>query len=190
MALFYDWLGSKKSQGIRLAVMDMWKLFRNATAQRAPKAAIYSTSSTSCGTWARLSMPCARASKRASPAASGATSRAEVHAALAPGEPVAERPAGARGAGQSQQAARCGLHAEGVLRTALRLSARSLGAEVLRQLERQRQVAAPEELPEVRRHDRPPLERHRAHCRREQGLLIFCILLLRSSSPSEKTPLM
>ncbi|MGH8632969.1 MAG: transposase, partial [Burkholderiales bacterium] len=25
MALFYDWLGEKKTQGIRLAVMDMWK---------------------------------------------------------------------------------------------------------------------------------------------------------------------
>jgi len=40
MALFYDWLGPKKSQGVRLAVMDMWKPFRNATAARAPKAAI------------------------------------------------------------------------------------------------------------------------------------------------------
>jgi len=40
MAAFYDWLGPKKSQGIRLAVMDMWKPFRNVTAQRAPQAAI------------------------------------------------------------------------------------------------------------------------------------------------------
>lgn len=40
MALFYDWLGPKKSQGIRLAVMDMWKPFRKVTAARAPKAAI------------------------------------------------------------------------------------------------------------------------------------------------------
>jgi len=40
MALFYDWLGSKKSGKIRLAVMDMWKPFRNATQQRAPQAAI------------------------------------------------------------------------------------------------------------------------------------------------------
>ena len=36
MAQFYDWLGPKKSRGIRLAVMDMWKPFRNATAERAP----------------------------------------------------------------------------------------------------------------------------------------------------------
>ena len=40
MAQFYDWLGPKKSQGIRLAVMDMWKPFRNATHKRAPQAAI------------------------------------------------------------------------------------------------------------------------------------------------------
>jgi transposase len=40
MAQFYDWLGDKKSRGIRLAVMDMWKPFRNASLARAPQAAI------------------------------------------------------------------------------------------------------------------------------------------------------
>jgi transposase len=40
MAQFYDWLGEKKSRGIRLAVMDMWKPFRNATVARAPQATI------------------------------------------------------------------------------------------------------------------------------------------------------
>jgi transposase len=40
MAAFYDWLGPKKSEGIRLALMDMWKPFRKVTAARAPKAAI------------------------------------------------------------------------------------------------------------------------------------------------------
>ena len=40
MALFYDWLGEKKSQGVRLAVMDMWQPFRNVTVARAPQAAI------------------------------------------------------------------------------------------------------------------------------------------------------
>jgi transposase len=40
MALFYDWLGEKKSRGIRLAVMDMWKPFRNTARERAPQAAI------------------------------------------------------------------------------------------------------------------------------------------------------
>ena len=40
MALFYDWLGEKKTKGLRLAVMDMWKPFRNVTNERAPQAAI------------------------------------------------------------------------------------------------------------------------------------------------------
>jgi transposase len=39
-AQFYAWLGKKKSAGIRLAVMDMWKPFRVATVAHAPKAAI------------------------------------------------------------------------------------------------------------------------------------------------------
>ena len=37
---FYQWLGSKKSQKIKLAVMDMWTAFRNSTANNAPQAGI------------------------------------------------------------------------------------------------------------------------------------------------------
>jgi transposase len=40
MAEFYAWLGPTKTRGIRLAVMDMWKPFRNATQASAPQAAI------------------------------------------------------------------------------------------------------------------------------------------------------
>jgi transposase len=40
MAMCYAWLGQKKSAHIRLAVMDMWKPFRNATNTHAPQAAI------------------------------------------------------------------------------------------------------------------------------------------------------
>jgi transposase len=40
MGEFYAWLGPKKSSRIRLAVMDMWKPFRLATAAHAPQAAI------------------------------------------------------------------------------------------------------------------------------------------------------
>ena len=40
MVAFYDWLGLKKSRKIKLAVMDMWKPFRNATKDKAPQAAI------------------------------------------------------------------------------------------------------------------------------------------------------
>lgn len=37
---FYRFLGEKKAKRIRLAVMDMWKAFRNSTARNAPQAAI------------------------------------------------------------------------------------------------------------------------------------------------------
>ena len=39
---FFKWLGPRKNQGIRLAVMDMWKAFRNSTlkADHAPRANI------------------------------------------------------------------------------------------------------------------------------------------------------
>ena len=42
MDLFYAWLGPVKSKGIRLAVMDMWKAFRNSTLKpdHAPHASI------------------------------------------------------------------------------------------------------------------------------------------------------
>lgn len=37
---FFAWLGPRKSARIRLAVMDMWKAFRNATTRHAPQAKI------------------------------------------------------------------------------------------------------------------------------------------------------
>jgi len=37
---FYAWLGPQKSAKIQLAVMDMWKPFRNSTARNAPQAAV------------------------------------------------------------------------------------------------------------------------------------------------------
>jgi len=40
MRQFYDWLGENKAKRIRLAVMDMWKPFRNVTNEKAPQAAI------------------------------------------------------------------------------------------------------------------------------------------------------
>jgi transposase len=40
MNLFFEWLGEKKSRKIRLAVMDMWKPFRNACASHAPGTAM------------------------------------------------------------------------------------------------------------------------------------------------------
>jgi transposase len=40
MDAFYQWLGLRKSQGIKVAVMDMWKPFMNATKTHAPQAAV------------------------------------------------------------------------------------------------------------------------------------------------------
>src|SRR5260370_25863043 len=40
MDQFYRFLGQKKAKRLRLAVMDMWKAFRNSTHQHAPQAAI------------------------------------------------------------------------------------------------------------------------------------------------------
>ena len=40
MNLFYQWLGFKKTEHIRLAVMDMWKAFEKSTRHCAPQAAI------------------------------------------------------------------------------------------------------------------------------------------------------
>lgn len=40
MNQFFEALGEKKARRIRLAVMDMWKPFRNATRKKAPQAAI------------------------------------------------------------------------------------------------------------------------------------------------------
>lgn len=37
---FYRFLGEKKAKRVRLAVMDMWKAFRNSTSRNAPQAAI------------------------------------------------------------------------------------------------------------------------------------------------------
>jgi transposase len=40
MDLFFTWLGPKKTKGIQLAVMDMWKAFHNSTRKHAPQSAI------------------------------------------------------------------------------------------------------------------------------------------------------
>jgi transposase len=40
MDAFFTWLGPEKSGRIRLAVMDMWKPFRNSTRRHAPQASI------------------------------------------------------------------------------------------------------------------------------------------------------
>lgn len=40
MDMFYAWLGADKAKGIELAVMDMWKAFRNSLGKNAPQAKV------------------------------------------------------------------------------------------------------------------------------------------------------
>ena len=92
MAMFYEQLGQKKSRGIRLAVMDMWKPFRNATNEHAPQAAILFDKF-------HVMRHLGKALDEVRKSEYSATQRpgsklhqgAEVHAAFAPGEPDSGR---------------------------------------------------------------------------------------------------
>jgi len=53
MGQFYEWLGTRKSERIRPAVMDMWRPFRNATHSHAPQPAIIFGKFHIMATWAR-----------------------------------------------------------------------------------------------------------------------------------------
>ena len=161
MAQFYAWLGARKSARIRLAVMDMWKPFRTATQAHAPQAAILfdkfhvmrhlgeALDTVRKSEYARLSGRDRRYIK------------AEIHVAVAPGEPHAGWQEGVEDIAGGQQAAQHGLPVEGELRAAVELRARGLGTALLRELAREPDVAAAEAVREVRRHDRPSLGRYR-----------------------------
>ena len=88
MALFYEWLGEKKSRGIRLAVMDMWKPFRNVTERARPAGGDpvrQVPHHASPGRGARQgAQGRVRATQRPGPQLHQGP---EVHAAVAPGEP-------------------------------------------------------------------------------------------------------
>ncbi len=172
MAQFYAWLGPKKTSKIRLIVMDMWKPFRNVARDKAPQAAILfdkfhimrhlgeALDKVRKAEYARLRGKDRRFIKGP-----------EVHAAVAPRQSDAGRQALAHAAAGCQQAAEHRLSAEGGVRPALGLPARGLGAALLRQLARQPQMAAAQALRAFRRHDRPPLGRHRRLLQAgEQGL--------------------
>ena len=171
MAQFYDWLGEKKSRGIRLAVMDMWKPFRNAN-ERAPQAAILfdkfhimrhlgeALDEVRKSEYARLSGK-----------GSALHQGPEVHAALAPREPDAGR----RKALKTLLAANKRLNTAYLLKESFGqlwdYERERLGAALLRELAREPEVAAPRTLREVRRDDRSALGWHRRLLQaREQGL--------------------
>ena len=136
--------GRKKSRSIRLAVMDMWKPFRNVTQARAPQAAILFDKFHVMRHLGEA-LDEVRKSEYAPAQRQGSTLHQgpEVHAAFAPREPHAGRPPGTQDAAGGQQALEHGLPAQGVLRSALGLRARGLGAALLRELAREPEVAAP-----------------------------------------------
>jgi transposase len=142
MAKFYEWLEEKKSRGIRLTVMDMWKPFRNVTHTHAPQAAILFDK---FHIMRHLGKALDKV-RKSEYAAFGQTAPlhqgAEVHTALAPGEPHPGGPAGVEDAAGSQQTAEHRLCAQGVFRSALELRARGLGAALLRELAGGSEMAA------------------------------------------------
>jgi transposase len=54
---FYRFLGEKPAKRIRLAVMDMWRPFRNSTESNAPQAAILTSSNISARRSTRFVRP-------------------------------------------------------------------------------------------------------------------------------------
>ena len=142
MGEFYARLGKKKSARIRLAVMDMWKPFRLATAAHAPQAAILfdkfhvmrHLGEALDQVRKRIWAPCgARSALHQGP---------EIHIAVAQGESHARWQEGLEDVAFGQQAAQHRLCPQGEFRTIVELRARGLGATLLRELARQPQVAA------------------------------------------------
>ena len=126
MSLFYGWLGQKKTKGIRLAVMDMWKPFRNATAAHAPHAAIlFDKFHIMSHLGDALDMV-----------------RKAEYARLS-----------GKAAAGGQQAVEHRLCAQRVVRSTVGLPQRGLGTAILRQLARQPEVATAQALREIRSND-------------------------------------
>jgi len=155
MAQFYAWLGPRKCGKIRLVVMDMWKPFRNVAREKAPQAAILfdkfhimrhlgeALDKVRKAEYARLGGKDRRFIKGQKYTLLAASR--EPHPG---GQALARTPAG------RQQASQYRLRPERVVRPTMGLPARELGAPLLRQLARQPQMAAPQTLPALRRHDR------------------------------------
>src|SRR6266498_726815 len=141
MSRFYAWLGDRKSSRIRVAVMDMWKPFRLASACAASRDFVRqvpchapSGRGLGCGPQERV-----RAACRPRPALHQGS---EIHLAVAQGEPHAKRQEGVEDIAGGQQAAQHGLCPQRELWPAVELRTRRLGPAVLRELARKPQVAA------------------------------------------------
>ena len=135
MDLFYQWLKAAKNKRIRLAVMDMWKPFRNATRSYAPQASVLFDK---FHVMRHLGEALDQMRKSEYAAARQGSQRhqgPEVHTAVAPREPHPGRAPFPSQAAASQPAAQCRLSPQGDLRAAVGLPARGLGTALLRELE-------------------------------------------------------
>ena len=135
MDLFFQWLGPRKCKGIRLAVMDMWKPFRNSTlkAGNAPQAGILydkfhilkhlneALDKVRKSEYARLSGKDRRFIKGQ-----------KYTLAVPPGQPVAGGASVVEGAVQGQQEVEQGLPAQGDVQSTVGLQAGGVGAAILR----------------------------------------------------------
>ena len=151
MMQFYDWLGEKKSRGIRLAVMDMWKPFRNATVTRAPQAAVLFDK---FHIMRHLGDALDEVRKSEYSRLSGrdrSYSKGQKYTLLSRRENLTLKGRQAlKTLLAANQRLNHGVPAQGVLRSALGLRARGLGAPILRELAGEPEVAAPQTLREIR----------------------------------------
>ena len=139
MDLFFAWLGPKKCKRMRLAVMDMWKAFRNSTGRHAPQANILFDK---FHVMSHLGDALDTVRKREYARLSGKDRRfikGQKYTLLSHRENLTSgRPPRAQAAVGGEQAAEHGLPAQGVFWPAVGLPARRLGATLLRELERRR----------------------------------------------------
>ena len=143
MAQFYAWLGARKSARIRLAVMDMWKPFRNATQAHAPQAAILFDK---FHVMRHLGEALDKVRKSEYARLSGKDRRyikGQKYTLLSHRENLTlDGKQGVEDIAGGQQAAQHGLPAEGELRPTVGLRAGRLGTALLRELAREPEVAA------------------------------------------------
>jgi transposase len=164
MDLFYLWLGPRKCKGIRLAVMDMWKPFRNSTlkAGNAPQAGILydkfhilkhlneALDKVRKSEYARLSGKDRRFIKGQ-----------KYTFAVPPGQLDAGGASVVKGAVQGQQEVEQSLPAQGDVQPTVGLQTGGMGAAILRAVEVGLEVATPQGVREVRPDGRGTLGRDR-----------------------------
>ena len=150
MDMFFAVLGERSSKRVRLAVMDIWKPFRKSTNKKAPQAAILFDK---FHILSHLGDALDKVRKQEYAQLDGEKRKyikGQKYALLSHKENLqGSARKNLKALAGRQQATQYRLRAEGVLWSALGLQQGSLGAEILRELARSTQVAAPEALREI-----------------------------------------